>query len=108
MYEYVSAAVVRLDKPKTLGGIEPFNCTCSHLRVPLFETTTYRRWDKGSSRSVTDIWYNGVQCSNLSKPIFLASVTPEKSGEFPGHWANVNGNIDIVDDADGKLPLRNS
>jgi len=36
---------------------------------------------------------------------FLASVRPEKSGELFGHWANANGNVDITNEAGGKLSV---
>jgi hypothetical protein len=37
MYEYIFTAVSWCDKTKTLGVVEPFNCTCCHVTKPLYK-----------------------------------------------------------------------
>src|SRR3954451_24391307 len=34
MYENILAAVIGLDEPESLGGIEPLHDACSHVRTP--------------------------------------------------------------------------
>jgi hypothetical protein len=60
MDERVSAAVVRLDEAKALGGVKPFYCACGHDDDP-FQSMIDRPRNGGDADGDSDVFERKVR-----------------------------------------------